>query len=206
MDYLNKTSNEYVKLKHFDRVPAAWGFFSLYVDKKYLKGHKVNNVTLTLYEGTKGNLAENKTTTIPIALTKPELDNNGHGSPSTKNHTLSIALPVVFGFIALMLVGVCLWNRKTRRIELGNIMSRNRHGYTGRKTRRMFRGRKDNGIQLAASEDVDPSEYRDVPEMPRRDSDALGSLANSPVDPSFPSNGHSNAFRDELKRQELERR
>lgn len=42
---------------------------------------------------------------------------------------LYIALPTVLGFCLVMVFGVCLWNRKTRAIGLGNVMSRSRHGY-----------------------------------------------------------------------------
>jgi hypothetical protein len=44
--------------------------------------------------------------------------------PKNDDQALYIALPLVFGFAALMIVGTYFWNRQIRRIEVGNIMSR----------------------------------------------------------------------------------
>ncbi|KAH6990711.1 hypothetical protein BKA56DRAFT_214715 [Ilyonectria sp. MPI-CAGE-AT-0026] len=208
LDYLNETSGEMKELKKFSRVPAAWGFWPMTVESKYLKGSGDHNVTLTLYSNIKGSAEKTKSTSLWVQLSKQSLPKNP-ATPTPTGETLTIALPVAFGSIVLLLIGGCLWNRKTRKISLGNIMSRRREGYTGRKTRRTFGGRKDNGIQLDTRAAGLASEYRDAPERPRRDSDALGSLANSPVTPSFQQQGTTggrNVFRDELQRQERERR
>ncbi|KAH7156210.1 hypothetical protein EDB81DRAFT_786294 [Dactylonectria macrodidyma] len=206
IDYLNETSGDMKQLTKLSRVPAAWGFSPLTVESKYLKGFGDHNATLTLYSNIKGSAEKTKSTSIWVQFAKQSLPKN-EDTPSVTGDNLTIALPVAFGSIVLLLIGGCLWNRKTRKISMGNIMSRTRHGYTGRKTRRMF-GRKDNGIQLDTRAAA-PSEYRDAPERPRRDSDALGSLVNSPVDPSFHQQGTTggrNAFREEMQRQERERR
>ncbi|PNY28146.1 Uncharacterized protein TCAP_01937, partial [Tolypocladium capitatum] len=222
LDYLNRSSNEMVKLDTYDRVPARWGYWLFKLDDSYLKGNRVNNVTITLLSSPKGSDDKTKSVALPVALTRPDLD---HITPSTAStrQTLLIALPVSLGGCALIILGVCLWNRKTRRIQLGNVMSRSRHGYTGHRHRRLIRkpgAAKDNGIQLDVaplSPDSPPpvDSYRDeddAPGRPRRDSHVLGSLAASPVaspvDPSFEKQGTvgRNAFRDELKRQEDERR
>ena len=210
LDWLNETSGELVKLEDFSRVPAKWGFWPFTIESKYLK-EEHHNITLTLLSNEKHSTAKNTSTSLWLNVAKVQLPKN---KPMTvpKGQTLTIALPTVFGAIIVLLVGGCLWNRKTRKIDLGNIMSRSRHGYSGRKTRRLFRGRKDNGIQLD-TRGVNPSaeyrdEYTDAPPRPRRDSDALGSLAGSPIDPHFQqqgTTGGTNAFRDELRRQELER-
>ncbi|KID89722.1 hypothetical protein MGU_03127 [Metarhizium guizhouense ARSEF 977] len=215
LDYLNTTSNEYVLLETIDKsVPAKWGYFPLAVDGKYLKGQKhTNNITITLMgHDTENSIAyNNKSIPLPVVVSNPPLDPTAP-SNAPKGKTLTIALPVTLGVIALILVGGCLWNRKTRRIELGNIMSRSRHGYTGRRTRKLFnRSRKDNGIQLdTAPLSPPPFDYRDnVPERARRDSEALGSLTGSPVRGTFEepgSTGGRNTFRDEVRRQERERR
>ncbi|KAF7553625.1 hypothetical protein G7Z17_g3509 [Cylindrodendrum hubeiense] len=206
LDYLNETSGDMKKLKVLDSVPAAWGFSTFTVESKHLKGSGDHNVTLTLYSNVKGSAEKTKSTAMWVQLSKEPTSKNPE-TPSVTGQTLTIALPVAFGSIVLLLIGGCMWNRKTRKIAIGNIMSRKRNGYTGRKTRRMF-GRKDNGIQLDTRPAALSSEYRDAPERPRRDSDALGSLANSPIDPSFQQQGTTggrNVFRDELQRQERER-
>lgn len=216
LDYLNQSSNEMLKLDTFDRVPASWGFWPFKLEDTHLKGNRINNVTITLLSSLKGSNDKTKSVALPVALTRPGLDQYTSAGGSTRQNLL-IALPVSLGGCALILIGLFLWNRKTRRIQLGNIMSRSRHGYTGRRHRGLFRkGPKDNGIQLDAAplapDSPPPTDsYRDecdAPGRPRRDSDALGSLAGSPVDPSFERQGTTgrNAFRDELRRQEDERR
>ena len=225
LEYLNTTSNEMVLLDTFERVPAAWGFRAWKVDRSFLKGKRLNNVTIALHASVKGSYeVTNKTAPLPVAITDPDLDHTTP-SPVPKGDTLVIALPVVFGTIALLVVGLCIWNRKTRRIDLGNIMSRSRRsrGYDGRSRRRdLFRrgggAAKDNGIQLDAAPMSPPPHggdhyYSDeLPPAgrPRGDSDGLGSLAGSPVDPTFERQGTTgagrNAFRDEVARQERQRR
>ncbi|KAH6900025.1 hypothetical protein B0T10DRAFT_469431 [Thelonectria olida] len=197
LDYFNTTSLE---------LQCFLGFYPFYVDKKYLHGYDEHNFTLTLYQESTVSNEKKNITAIWVQLAKYKRPLNPTTSAPT-GQTLTIALPTVFGAIVLLLIGGCLWNRQTRRISIGNIMSRSRHGYTGRKSRRIFR--KDNGIQLDTRGPLPGGEYRDAPERPRRDSDGLGSLANSPVDPSFQQQGTTgghNAFRDELARQDRERR
>lgn len=204
LDYLNKTSNLYEKLEGFDRVPAAWGFWPFYADIKYMKSH---NLTVTLLSNIKGSGEKHNSTAMPINLEK--MPYGEQAKPSAGKSELTIALPTVLGAIVLIVIGGCLWNRKTRRINLGSVMGRKR-GYTGRSARRGFGGRKDNGIQLDTRGVGSPAdEYRDAPERPHRGSDDLDSLANSPIDGNFQqqgTNGGRNAFRDEIRRQEAERR
>lgn len=212
VDYLNQTSKEYVLLEQSLKMyPAKWGYMPYHFDGSYLKGGRSNNLTFTLYGHTANNSVaiDKKTVSLPVVLTPFPLD-TPNKTPVPKGKNLVIALPVVFGSIALLVVGLCIWNRQTRRIQLGNIMNRSR-GYTGRQHRRIFnRGRKDNGIQLdAAPLTPPPIDYRDVPDRPRRDSDALGSLTGSPVRGTFEEQGTTggrNAFRDEVDRQERQRR
>ncbi|KHN96830.1 uncharacterized protein MAM_05386 [Metarhizium album ARSEF 1941] len=214
LDYLNTTSNEYVLLDKVDKsVPAKWGYFPLAVDGRYLKGQKsTNNITITLLgHDTENSIAyNNKSVPLPVVVSSPPLAPTAP-SNAPKGKTLTIALPATLGVIALLLIGGCIWNRKTRHIQLGNIMSRSRHGYTGRKTRGLFnRGRKHDAIQLdTAPLSPPPFDYRDAPEVARRDSDALGSLTGSPVRGTFEepgSTGGRNTFRNEVRRQERERR
>lgn len=217
LDFLNKTSNQWEKLETYDenKVPASWGFWPLKVESKLLSGHKkYNNVTITLLSAPVGSNDKKNSFALPVVVEPPRLDLN-KPTPKPAGRTLYIALPVCLGTIALLLIGVCMFNRSTRRIELGNIMSRARHGYSGRKTRRrMFKSKRDNGIQLDGAEDAVPrGEYRDddaAPQLSRRDSEGLGSLAGSPTDAHFEQQGTTggsrNAFRDEVSRQDSERR
>lgn len=208
LDWLNHTSNQYEKIKEFNRIPAEWGYFAFHIESSYLKGYRYINASITLMSSEKGSAKKENSTMLPINLSVGTLPKNPTPH-APKGEELTIALPTVFGAIVILLVGGCLWNRKTRRIQLGNIMSRNRHGYTGRKQRRLFRSRKDEGaIQLDTRGTGPAGEYSDMPHRPRRDSDGLGSLVNSPVDPTFRQQGTSgggNTFRDEVRRQEQER-
>lgn len=162
----------------------------------------------------KGSAAKEESASVNVLLDKhhtpdPEL------STGAGHDELVIALPVVFGSILFIAVGLFLWNRKTRKIGIANIMSRTRrHGYTGRSARKLLnRVRKDDGmggIPLEPREHV--TEYRDNPadgRRPRRDSD-LGSLTGSPTEQAFGQaptyGGRDNAFREELRRQDEQRR
>ncbi|KAL7902035.1 hypothetical protein HDV63DRAFT_377684 [Trichoderma sp. SZMC 28014] len=214
LDYLNRTSNEWVKLESFDdnRVPASWGFWPLQVKKSYLMGEKTNNITITLLSAPHGSNDKNSSIALPVLFQKPALPQNSKPQLPT-GHTLSIALPLAFGCFIFIIVGLFVWNRKSRRIELGNIMSRSRHGYNGRKARRnIFHSRRDVGsVQLHNADDhLGDGDYHDAPIAGRRDSEALGSLAGTPIDETFQhqgtTGGHQNAFRDEMARQNQERR
>lgn len=154
---------------------------------------------------------------------------------------LYIGLPTVLGFVIVVLIGTFWWNRNHRKIGLGSVMGRGRGGYSVGKSRRqrMFSGagrreRKEQAIGLMERDvtGVNGGEvYRDevesegprvqvtapegeefdFPGLPRRDSDALGSLAGSPTEERHPDGfegapkSSGNAFRDELSRQERER-
>ncbi|ODA76150.1 hypothetical protein RJ55_08433 [Drechmeria coniospora] len=204
LDYLNTSSNEMLKLDTSDRVPARWGFWPFKLENDHLKGKRVNNVTITLLSSIMGSVEKNKSVALPVSLTAPGLD---HTTPTKvpSGGALVIALPIVLGAIALIVIGLFLWHRKTRRIQLGNIMSRSRHGYNGHKHRSLFRRHgKDEGIPLDSS--PPPVDYHDLPEQPRRDSDALGSLASSPDRAIFDQDQERNAFREEVARQDRMRR
>lgn len=227
LDWYNTSSKEWSELdvldSQKDRVPAEWGYFPFYVDSKFDKEWQrgSTNLTISLLSGWSNSKKTNQSeVALPIVIQK-------HFTPKEKDpevpsgQTLYIALPAVFGSILLLVIGGCIWNRKTRRIQLGNVMGRNRKGYTGRSARRMFRrndaGHKEDGIGLNVRP-LGGGEYRDhVPARPRRsvdgddyadDADALGSLAGTPVEDRFRDEdrqGSSNAFRDEISRQERQR-
>src|SRR6478735_2572089 len=203
LDLYNRTSESWVKYKEFtdSAVPAAWGYWPFDVKQDYMK-YSPYNISITLYSNSNNSLEKTKSSSLYLNLNDQNFPEKSH-EKLPEGQTLTIALPVVFGSLFLLIVGGFLWNRKTRRIGLGNISSRSRHGYTGRAKRRIF-GARDNGIQLDTSVPP-PGEYRDAPQRARADSDGLGSLAGSPVDATFPQQGTTggrNAFRDEVRRQE----
>ncbi|KAK5992729.1 hypothetical protein PT974_06145 [Cladobotryum mycophilum] len=187
LDFWNKTGSTWDKLETFDdnRVPAAWGFYPLKIDTKYLKGEKQNNLTITLLSAPKGSSDKKNSVPLPILITKPGLPVN-HPTPAPKGKSLYIALPVCLGAFLLLLVGGCIWNRKTRRIELGNLMKRRRSGYSGRKTRRRMFNAKDNGIQLDSAGVPPPTHTATCPSVV--DVTAMPSAAW----PRAPSMTHSN--------------
>jgi hypothetical protein len=124
-----------------------------------------------------------------------------------KGQDLYIALPVVFGFIILCLVGGFFWNKHARKIGLGNVMGR-RGGYGVGKSRRQRLGlgkKKSEAIQLREQELRTGPQYTDNPDRrspqhARADSDALGSLAGTPTEE------RTNYFGDEMDRQQNHRR
>ncbi|KAM3513871.1 hypothetical protein MY11210_002499 [Beauveria gryllotalpidicola] len=223
----NRTSKEWVFLSDFDhtQVPAKQGYFPFDVSDKLLDGHDTNNITVTLQRRMNNTIGDpdDVTAAYPLAIVRFKYPAKANNNGAT-GHSLTIALPVVFGTILLLVVGLCLWNRKTRRIHLGDIVSRkSRHGYSGRaeRRRRMFGSSSatatdaDHDIQLGNGfSDDGPAAYHDAPvahggSRRRADSDGLDSLAaSSPVHESFQQQnmtGGRNAFRDEMDRQHHER-
>jgi len=178
-----------------------------------------------------------------VKVAKPAAYKQEHAKAPT-GPALYIGLPTVLGFVVVVAVGTCWWNRKHRKIDVGSVMGRGK-GYGAGKSRRqrVFGGgrggkreRKEQGIRLMEREvtghgagevyrDDVAAEQRprinvtraegdgfDFGGVPRRDSDALGSLAGSPTEERHPDafgrrqkDGTGNAFRDELSRQERER-
>ncbi|KAG5981990.1 hypothetical protein E4U54_006437 [Claviceps lovelessii] len=211
INYFNETTGEQSDRDILDQAyPAQYGFLPFKVESKYLKGRSSNNVTFQLvgHEIQNTTAPTKNTVELPVVITTAPLDPTPP-TPVPDGQTLVIALPVTFGAIVLLLIGVCLWNRQARRIQLGNVMGRNRRGYTGRRTRDIFR-RKNRGIQLDAEPaSPPPVDYHDTPERTRSASDALGSLTGSPVRADFEqqgTRGGQNTFREEVTRQERERR
>ncbi|KJZ77480.1 hypothetical protein HIM_03204 [Hirsutella minnesotensis 3608] len=209
LDRLDHERNKWIELNTFDRVPAQDGYWPFKLGKEHLIGPEPHNVTISLVSSQDGSDQQNRTDAVPVVLERPDAHRKA-ATPAPKKEAILIGLPIALCGFALILVGLFVWHRKTRRIELGNIMSRTRRGYTGRRQRRMFRSAsKDQGIQLDTSPvSPPPVDYRDEPPRPRRDSDGLGSLVNSPVSPNFNASrsGRGNAFRDEVDRQERERK
>jgi len=99
-------------------------------------------------------------------------------------------LPVIFVFIILCVCGVAIFNRKHRKIDLGNVMGRKK-GYGTGKSRAQRLGLRNNtpgAIELRDHELAEGGQYKDVPNRdaasggrPRAASNDLGSLAGSPT-------------------------
>ncbi|KAI0975147.1 hypothetical protein F4678DRAFT_318762 [Xylaria arbuscula] len=228
-NYINKTTGDVMTesptftgnttLSHF-------GFTTITITSGQLKYQGSQNVSLSMIAVVGDQMVNKqgpyfKITTVPGPVAEAH-----HGLP--KSAAAYIAVPIIFGLIVAAAIGTCLYNRHQRRIQLPSVMGRN---YPVGKTRRSVRsrlglgGRKKSAkanerIQLMEREvqaeggDV----YRDLPDpasRPRRDSDALGSLAGTPTEDRHMELGRpgagagpdatGNTFRDELKRQENER-
>ncbi|KAI1819146.1 hypothetical protein F4861DRAFT_167145 [Xylaria intraflava] len=230
-NYVNMTTGETMTDSYAFQSPltmAAWGSWALDVTSKLLKFQGSQNITVTLSAIVDGARVNKPGPRITVANRPgPVADSRGK---LPQGAALYIALPTVIGFIAICVIGTCLWNRHHRQIRLGrSVMGRN---YDVGKMRppRFGLGRRNkaadaNGrIQLMQREiEAEGGEvYRDLPDpadMPRRDSDALGSLVSTPTEdrrmnlgrgPVSDGEGHGlatgNTFRDELRRQANERR
>ncbi|CAJ2499664.1 Uu.00g025170.m01.CDS01 [Anthostomella pinea] len=219
-NFVNMTTGETIEQAFTSpNTAASWGFWSLKIDSSLLRHQSAYNITMTLASlPSAGNKATIKQGPKVEVTTRPGPTPNSGSKANAA--ALYIALPTVLGFILLCLFGTYLWNRKTRKIELGSIMGRGRRGYgVGKSSRsRMGLGKKNKAserVELMEREvEADGGElYRDAPARPRRDSDALGSLAGTPTDdrrmdfqrPSTREGGDGNLFRDEMRRQNGER-
>ncbi|KAH9897551.1 hypothetical protein F4778DRAFT_744012 [Xylariomycetidae sp. FL2044] len=216
-NYVNETTGAATdQAFESNKTLAAWGFWSYKIEDSLLRYQKAKNISLqlaALATGTQASIIPG-----PTILVTPYPTPTSQQNKIPSGAALYIALPTVFSFIILCLIGTCIWNRKARKIDIGNIMSRSRHGYGAGKSSRSrmgLRSKKNAAherIQLMEREvQADGGElYRDQPERPRRDSDALGSLAGTPTEDrrmDFPRGqqrgaGEGNLFRDELRRQD----
>ncbi|KAI0102699.1 hypothetical protein GGR51DRAFT_526690 [Nemania sp. FL0031] len=227
-NYINKTTGDVRDESPAftsDRTPAGFGYVAIPITDKALLYQGSQNISCMLVAAINGQRNESQGPVITITKRPgPTSDSKGK---LPQGAALYIALPTVFGFIGLLVIGTCLWNRHHRRIQLPSVMGRNYDvGKGGRsrfglKKRRNKAAKASERIQLMERElraeggDV----YRDLPDpaaaRPRRDSDALGSLAGTPTEDRHMELGRpdardrspatGNAFRDELKRQENER-
>ncbi|RFU25756.1 hypothetical protein B7463_g10588, partial [Scytalidium lignicola] len=189
-------------------VPSSYGFISWTIDKAWMKDMESNNLTLFITSlGTNAVSTPGPTVMVTTAPKPPVYHQPRPQAP--KGQSLYIALPTVFGFVLLCLVGGFFFNRKHRHIGLGNVMGR-RKGYGVGKSRAQRLGKKGGAIQLRDHDlGGGDAEYRDAPAPEqnrsaereqyghaRADSDALGSLAGTPTE------DRRNFFREEMRRQE----
>lgn len=202
--------------------PASYGFYAWNVNKNLIPGGQANTTIELLLTYTIDGVVQKEIKGPQVTVGRRQ-KYQPQSAKMPESAELYIALPIVFGVIILTVIGGFVWNRRVRKIGLGNIMSRSRHGYGAGRSRAqrlgarmrksMFRGGNEQGILLKqrdSSPDVyvfhdDPSDQRIG--RPRRDSDGLGSLAGSPTSDRFQDQGvhGGNVFRDELKRQDRKR-
>ncbi|KAK0117983.1 hypothetical protein ONS95_012294 [Cadophora gregata] len=206
-NYVNDTGHGPVAFKS-DPVSTSDGYYVWTIQKDWLQELKTNNVTLFL---NRINLPAGAQLSLegPTVRVKVYEKPIYHQPPSSapNGQSLYIALPTVLGFILLCVIGGYFWNRKNRKIGLGNVMGR-KSGYGTGKSRSQRMGLGKNGdIQLRDRDLTGSGQYHDSPAKVAkglgrerefdRDSDGLGSLASSPAG----NEGH-NYFREELRRQE----
>jgi hypothetical protein len=211
-DYINATTGG-TQAYQSAMISNSWGITSWTISSDWLKGLSYNNITLFI-AATGGRRIQGPTIEIGPTRPPPFVPNE-----APKGKDLYIALPAVAGFIILCVCGGFIFNRKNRKIGLGNVMGR-RKGYgVGKSRRQRMGGKKGGDIMLREQELVADGQYRDSPaqqDMPvrqearipgrvighRREESDLGSLVGTPTE-ERPRGG--NAFRDEMRRQELER-
>ncbi|CAL3973652.1 unnamed protein product [Diplocarpon coronariae] len=207
-NYVNDTGHGPIAFES-SPVLVSDGYFVWDIQKDWLQDLQTNNVTLYLNRIDPPAGAPNSLTgpTVRVKFYEKPIY---HQPPSQapRGQSLYIALPTVFGFVILCLLGGFFWNRKSRQIGLGNVMSRRRgYGAGKSKSQRLGLGKKGADIQLSERE-VGPRRY--VETTPRRaaggceraegqrDEDGLGSLAGSPTGPD----AGQNHLMDELRRPE----
>lgn len=214
-----------------DDIRASWSYYAWTPSRSYLsKGNgKAVNVTLTLDALASDGETVTKSYAGPTVLVTKAPTYHQASPTMPSGAALYIGLPVIFGFCLIMICGVCMWNRKTRKISVGNIMSRGRRGYgvaKSRAKRMTMHGRKKKQAIRMMDNLPEDQIYRDEPGRfdghrdyqydedardvglgiahghARRASDGLGSLAGTPTSEHFPN---GNAFREEMERQRRER-
>jgi hypothetical protein len=164
--YPNTTQSAWNKMY----AQSGLGFAIMAVDDTMKLNGKASNVTFSIVMPGSGG------STAPQILGGPTVtiaDKPGPTPPpqaqAPHGQALYIGIPAAFGALLLIVFGTCLWNRKARKIDLGNIMSRSRHGYGAGKNRteRVLgrRGKKEGAIRLQERELNVPDEqrYHDAP-------------------------------------------
>ncbi|GAW11366.1 hypothetical protein ANO14919_007100 [Xylariales sp. No.14919] len=208
---------------------AGFGYSSIEITDAQLLYQGSQNISVSLIGVVNNERVEKQGPMIKITTRPGPKADSHHKAPV--GPALYIALPTVFGFIIACVIGTCLWNRHRRRIQLPGVMGRNyKVGKIGKSGRSRFGLGKRNKaakanerIQLMEREiQAEGGEvYRDLPDptdRPRRDSDALGSLAGTPTEDRRMDFGHpgeangrdrspatGNTFRDEIRRQDNQR-
>ncbi|CAK7228984.1 hypothetical protein SBRCBS47491_007095 [Sporothrix bragantina] len=125
-NYFNETTGA-VTTQAFssNTLAAAWSFYSWTIDKSMLN----RNIRVSLSYIASGNSSTHVIGPV-VTVANPE-PYRQPAAKAPKGAALYIGLPCILGFIAVMLIGTCIWNHRTRRIGVGNISSRSRFGKLG---------------------------------------------------------------------------
>lgn len=200
---------------------SQWGFWAYAVDSNVLL-YGADNATIAL-----ALIAIEPSSDRPLINDGPRVIVRKAGlvpksaPPSLKQPAktaLTIVLPVSLATVAFLTLGVCLWNRKTRRIDVKNIMGRGRRGYGISKSRMQRLAKIGNyGKKKQQQQDVllvdqrRESIYRDDPysdhigSSSTASSNALGNFGSGRFRFEFGPGAGRNAFHDELRRQERDK-
>ena len=164
LDYAN---NSKVTAWTSDGMPREKGFVTVTMSHDWLQGQKMMNLSFFAISYTSGS----DHTASPYGGPVVSLQTNTLPPPA-KTHmpdkqSLLIGLPIALGGSALIITGLFLLNKGTRKIGLGSVMGR-RKGYGVGKSRRQRLGLKKGAIMLQERE-VRPSPqqpvYRDDDEI-----------------------------------------
>ena len=109
---------------------SAWGFWAYNVDSAVLKdGADQATVALAL-AAIEPNSDGPKINNGPRIVIKNSAGEQDSGPRTSSNkYALMIGLPVIAACLVLVMFGVCMWNRNTRRVGIRNIMGRGTKGY-----------------------------------------------------------------------------
>lgn len=159
-----------------DDIRKSWGYYAFTPSSSMLKKGtgKAVNISITMNVLASDEETVTKTYTGPTVLVTKTPTYHQKSPSLPKGAALYIGLPVIFGFCLIMVCGVCIWNRKSRKIGLGNIMSRGRHGYgvaKSRARRMTMRGSKKQKMaaNIRMMDQVPEEEmYRDEPRVEQK--------------------------------------
>ncbi|KAK4040073.1 hypothetical protein C8A01DRAFT_35946 [Parachaetomium inaequale] len=111
-----------------DTIKAAWGFYQWPLTHSLLQSQSLDLVNITLRIvalPAEGQAAQWLTGPMITLMYKPKPPKKPAHTPTrADDDVLYIALPLVFGFATLMIVGTFCWNRQLRRIGVGSVMGR----------------------------------------------------------------------------------
>ncbi|KAK4251779.1 hypothetical protein C7999DRAFT_10496 [Corynascus novoguineensis] len=122
------TVGEELEAFNSDDVSAAWGFWRWRPEKWLLKNHGVDaaNITLRIValpgDGRPARWYSGPTVTVRYKPRKPK--KYERVPTHADDEVLYIALPLVFGFAAVMIIGTFCWSRQLRQFGVGSAMGR----------------------------------------------------------------------------------
>ncbi|KAL2106762.1 hypothetical protein VUR80DRAFT_6232 [Thermomyces stellatus] len=132
--------------KDKDKIPLRYGVYGWKPPKSVLHGREPANVTIvmrTYYKDSDDEDAQYKSYEYvgPTVVVENKKGPAYKGATKPENQELYVALPIISIAVVLVVGGVFWYNRNLRRIGLGNVMSRERHGYGLRRSRKKLFGK-----------------------------------------------------------------